>query len=1062
MMATYPPAPEVDENIKPNDIDQCAEQQGYIKKPKYSPEKNIITTTLDEFMLKIYRIIDGKHDFEDGRSCLTAKQCNDYIITQQFYKTTIDANCTINKYLCKNGTEQKQLLCSGPLRVGAPTLHKFIDFEYGLHDQPFEFGQYIKVEVTGERIDSANSSTETIGSYCVERPFIGEYDISDLSRLIADRGMYGKRAIYKINFGDDNQHLMDNINNLNDIFKFNDSEYTIDATKIGKTELELIYNNKNTEAQLNELGNEKKQSQTGAGDTVDPATIQNQQTLIGTDNYNPYVIAGTHNNKYDTTLHFCFIRGKSLKLQLTNGNGINKGSINFKLIYNDILADFDFNLGKAPSVKDTSIYIRDKVIGTEGTNCFFSILSSIKKTIKKMKKNTYIEFFNQLLHNANAVCVGLNKEEIALVLISFKTIGDQIRSKDAQMLRGDLITLDNFLFDMVVAGNICRTVGEVMTGTKLTGLKIYESRDIVQVFNSLKESLLQYNKLPVNYNTPIISISIEDMNTYINEMSDILAGIQDQIIKTKLEEQQDQDEKDAQTIFEILDALKSIAEHTNTNDWLTQLTYDPPTPTGSGRRIVYPSNNDLKIKLKNQEEVQQGRIMVKYRILQLKQAYRQFIEIFIRYIGPIESKYTFLPLLKAVEDIYPKILDINIDEIDNLHEPPITDFIKIMNDFINIIVPHEIGEENNDINEIKDIKLKLNKAKNVDYLFRLHRKLIGNDVYNPNEDCIDYFMDVKGGTVFGGGVSDTYISELTERIMFLIKIYNDTKPTDPTDTTDPKDASDKPYLLYHILQGTTDIIDELMSINFIHYNDDDNTDIFERIWKEIQNDDKVKSFTTHFNPEKHDFVTNTYNKNLHNLQNEIISFINENLSKEDEDVLNTLYKKIYNGNIKYTPPPVLLVSPGAKGSITEPPPTQDPVDIGPNVPTGSIVPTDLFSSKSDDSQDDSQLSQDDSHKMDVTPPITTPSKTPSPSKTLSPIKTPPKTPPVKRSPSDDNSGSVSNDEPAYKKRKGGKKTKKRPMNKKTKQKKAKPHRKTKKVKKSKKTHKKTQKRKKLM
>jgi hypothetical protein len=759
-----------------------------------------------EFMEKIYRIIDGKHDFEDSRSYLNATQCNNSILKEQLSGTATNgdvAGYKIIKYICTPGrlVECTPILGPTALTSGANTLHGFVDFETGLQKHPFVPGQYIKVEV--------KNGMAVYASYCVDRPFIGEYHIEEsksagksksptgtsntpaatnlwkdeLKQLIQDRQIYGKRAIYKIYFGskdtfkdwlnsNDNGVIAPRINEriakLEEIFEFKKTHHTIDASKLNRTEiLSKLYGN---------------YSVTGAGDAVDPSSVNNDQYPLGIDNYlSTKQGIDSHNNQYIATFHYCFIQGKSIKITLTS---LGSGKLRFAFTGTGGTGSFDYNLKSVPSVADTSLYIRDYVIKSKG---FFSMLSAIGKKLglKKGKvapnpengngPSFFAGFFEELVKAVGkASGKPLSNEEVTVILSSFKTIGDQVRSKDAQMLKGDLISLDNFLLDMVTASNICRSVGEIISGSEVVGIKIYESIDNDKQLAGLIET---YNK-PTLQPKPVVDITGADT---VRQIAIYTKAIND--MRT-VEEQRRKDviiaaenAAKAKTLSNINEYITPLAQPLG--DLISSLLEKTVQPfVGVGRRPVQPQPDDMDIIINGMTTVKQKDFMIVYRRLH----FQHFVNEFYAKVLPVGVDITNVPLqyLYAIEHIAKDYNDKFINDINaetaytEVTPPPIDVFITVLKD------TRKFKIDDNTILYINNVIKALDAVSIVKELWR--NKLVTlftNDPYKKNEYCVNYIP-----TFAGGGrileVGKEFKEELVDLLNKYIK-WATVKPPAPVD-----------------------------------------------------------------------------------------------------------------------------------------------------------------------------------------------------------------------------------------------------------------------------------------
>jgi len=767
-----------------------------------------------EFMEKIYRIIDGKHDFEDSRSYLNATQCNNSILKEQLSGTAPIGDVggyKIIKYICTPGrlVECTPILGPTALTSGANTLHGFVDFETGLQKHPFVPGQYIKVEVK-------NEMGGVYASYCVDRPFIGEYHIEEsksagkskspasksagasntptatnlwkdeLKQLIQDRQIYGKRAIYNIYFGNKDtfkdwlaQGNNERIAELEKIFEFKKRYHTIDASKLNRIEI------------LSKLYGDY--SVTGAGDAVDPSSVNNGQYPLGIDNYLSTKTGITsHTNQYIATFHYCFIQGKSIKITLTS---LGSGKLRFAFTGTGGTGSFEYNLKSVPSVADTSLYIRDYVIKSKG---FFSMLSAIGKKLglKKGKvapnpengngPSFFAGFFEELVKAVGkASSKLLSNEEVTVILSSFKTIGDQVRSKDAQMLKGDLISLDNFLLDMVTAANVCRSVGEIISGSEVVGIKIYESIDNEKQLAGLVET---YNKSTFQ---PKAVLNIPETDNVVTKIAKYTKAIND--MRT-VEEQRRKDiiiaaenAAKAETLRNINGYITPLAQPLG--DLISSLLEKTVQPVAAvGRRAVQPQPDDMDIIITTtptSTTVKQKDFMIVYRRLHFQHFFNEFytkvlpVDVEITKVLPVDVEITNMPLqyLYAIEHIakdYRTYYVDNIEIIDTYTKsnPPIDGFIALLKETRRFKVDDATNLYIN-----KAIKA-LDAVSMVKELWR--NKLVTlftNDPYKKNEYCVNYIPTFAGGgrTL---GIGKEFKEELVDLLNKYIK-WATVKPPSP-------------------------------------------------------------------------------------------------------------------------------------------------------------------------------------------------------------------------------------------------------------------------------------------
>lgn len=439
---------------------------------------NATQISYNEFMVKLYRILDGKHDFEGGssgdRSYINANDCNNSIAKEQLLDLVdkdLDAYYLLKELLREDGMAYP--LINKGITQTANTVHGIFDFTTGLEKYPFKKGDKIRISLW-------HTNNELIQTYCIDRPFKNDYriinknkqiDLNEVNRLKNDRDTYGNHGIFSISVGQkdnlkNNQELR---NKLAEIFKFSERSYTIDATHISKdTILEPLFGNDNN-------------SQAIFGDHLDPASVKNEQT---------YGVQNNQNNvSYTNRFHYCFLRGLPIELEIsTDGN--NKGKIQFTFHSSGNKSKSFFHPSKkiadisgfAPSVADISLFLYNNILtnvkNKKKTGCVFSLLGSVSNALSRgqrapkgetARQGFFSGFFNDIITSINQVVKGdISPNEMLVILTSLKTIGDQLRLSDAQILShvytntsgSYCVTLDKFLFDFGVASRKCLLLGD--------------------------------------------------------------------------------------------------------------------------------------------------------------------------------------------------------------------------------------------------------------------------------------------------------------------------------------------------------------------------------------------------------------------------------------------------------------------------------------------------------------------------------------------------------------------------------------------------------------------------
>ena len=489
----------------------------------------------NEFMVKLYRILDGKHDFEGGsssdRSYINITDCNNSIAKEQLIGLVDKdlASYYLIKELIREDGSSSPVISKG-LSQTANTVHDIFDFTSGLEKYPFKKGDKIKVSLFHKE------NSNPIQTYCVDRPFKSDYriinknkqiDNSELKRLNNDRETYGDHGIFSISVGNknnlkDNQILRDELANT---FNFTKRSYTIDATHISKdTILEPLFgvNNK---------------SQAIFGDHLDPASVKNEQTNGVQDN--------KQNNSYTNRFHYCFLKGSPIELEIsTDGN--NKGKIQFTFHRSGNKSTSFFHPSKkiadisgfAPSVADISLFLYNNILTNVKqkikTGCVFSLLGSVSTALSRGKRapkgqtarqGFFSGFFNNIITSINQVIDGdISPNEILVILTSLKTIGDQLRLSDAQILShiypntsgSYCVTLDKFLFDFGVASRKCLLLGDSPSVENFE-LHVYENKlDSVEL---LASALKNQETIEIINDGPIIDLQSKYGNEVLESIN---------------------------------------------------------------------------------------------------------------------------------------------------------------------------------------------------------------------------------------------------------------------------------------------------------------------------------------------------------------------------------------------------------------------------------------------------------------------------------------------------------------------------------------------------------------
>jgi hypothetical protein len=344
-----------------------------------TPGSDTNSYIMDEIMVLLQRILDGKHDFgganggdKTDRSFMSDSDCNESILKYQIQTVLgdgIDVNdCKFCKYLIRD--DSKPILLKEVNAIcKANTIHPVFDFTSGFEKYPYILGDKI-------RITLETKGGELICSYCINRPFYKEYqvikklfgssppiDTQVLDELKSDIAKYGEHAIYNVKVGKKedlkkNAALHDILRGA-DVFDFQSRLYTIDATHISKDEI------------LRD-GLFVKLSDSIYGDYMDPASVSNGST------FNDH-----SSHEFTNRFHYCFIRGNKLEMELKPDS--NPGKIAITFYYDGKSGTFEYPPGKisdthglAPSVSDISLFIYNEVLKKKGS-FMHSILSSLGK-----------------------------------------------------------------------------------------------------------------------------------------------------------------------------------------------------------------------------------------------------------------------------------------------------------------------------------------------------------------------------------------------------------------------------------------------------------------------------------------------------------------------------------------------------------------------------------------------------------------------------------------------------------------------------------------------------------
>ena len=759
-----------------NIVEKILETKNCDNRNKITPENH------DMYKKLIYRIVDGKHDFEggsgdSGRSYITSKHCNDSILTKQLMPMLKNSNIDIkNVWIGKtlhdvdNEPLQDTNDFFSSLTDGANSIHPILDFISNIESIQYEDGQYIKIDVgyidNGEKDEY--KKYKTLFTFCMNRPFVGYYDIRESgwsTQLIADRNMYGKNAIYKIIIGD-KKALKDKNkrNDINNIFKFNEHAYTIDASSLNKDEvLKPLFD---------------KSSENIFGDAFDPSSIINGQTH-GVLAAKPY--------EYSVNFHFCFLRGISIKINIkivTKGQFEIQFSSETKTSKTIIHPSKPLTTisGLAPSVTDISLFIRDKIINmkTAGKNksCFASLLATASKVIGKIKgqvpKDTnarvqyFTKFYFDIISAVETVVGQLDINEMMVVLTSIKTIGDQLRLKDALILKqlndgkqAYCVSLDSFLRDS--ADGECNLLGDI-NSKKNFELVIHEKIDLEAQLKALKEV---YNNLHSSNGTDNnLSIGTKrgrepekreesehdekkrriEIPQSVDQQSidQQIAWYTTEINRIKQETIQQQIALEKQALDELKrTVLDSITN--NTGGIKEKITNLDSLPTVDIETQVRNKNNTIMIQVTNTQQLSQDVLLGTYKYL-IAQYYGN------TFLNRIKAS-SDINIIKSKEDcdIFDNLIDFCNVPFDSFQGTDLKEKYEIIIDtIISLNNKYKVG------NDYKLITNNLKIVKNMTYLYRYVSNWFGGQTLIKKNESFVIPDQISGG----GGGGDEHITTI--------------------------------------------------------------------------------------------------------------------------------------------------------------------------------------------------------------------------------------------------------------------------------------------------------------
>lgn len=424
----------------------------------------------------LFRVIDGLHDFMAGtRSGLSPKEVQSWLIGGLFGNNY--SQITLSK-TCQN-------IASNTTNMGSTpnTLHQYIDTE--TFTGKLKHHENIEINVTNSNIPGFK--------FCIRKPYIGYYNFatsnrpnwnSEMNQLKSDVKDYGFHSLFKLNFGkkeemknifmkDENSFYL---KELIDIFKLSEKIYTVDATHISADSLlRPLFGNKNSLCLIS--------------DHLDPSTVTNHMHDKSPFSQNPE----NSDSEHSYTFYYCTIQSQIIYLTLSWRAG--SKTIKFYFRNDDKFAFFDVDFPKqstnvAASVKDISAYI-STIYGNDKCLPMIKMISNyiIEKSKKMLrignpptigntdKRIKYLApLFQNIIFAIKTILthkkLTISNEDKCVALMSFKTIGDQMRLHDSIALDGKCVSLDSFLESFNQATEECDFISDDISNGKF-GINFY-------------------------------------------------------------------------------------------------------------------------------------------------------------------------------------------------------------------------------------------------------------------------------------------------------------------------------------------------------------------------------------------------------------------------------------------------------------------------------------------------------------------------------------------------------------------------------------------------------------
>jgi len=419
----------------------------------------------------LFRVIDGLHDFMVGeRSGLSPSEVQSWLIGGLF---GINYTTMALSKKCKTITSQTSI------KSTPNTLHHYLDTETFTE----KLKHHEKIEISVPGIQNFK--------FCIRKPFIGYYNFAksnvqnwnrEMIQLKSDVNDYGFHSLFKLNFGKKEEMkngFMKNktyLQELINIFHLKEKHYTVDATHISADSLlRPLFDNKNSLCLIS--------------DHLDPSTVTNQMH-----DDSPFSQNYKNINSHSYTFYYCTVQTKIIYLTLSWHAG--SKIIKFKFFctvkhYVEFEVDFPKqSTNVAASVKDISSYI-STIYGN--TKCLPMIKMISNYIIEKSKKALKIgnpptignmdkrikylgPLFQNIIHAIENILTNerltISNEDKCVALMSFKTIGDQMRLHDSIALDGKCVSLDSFLESFNQATEECDFISDDISNGKF-GINFY-------------------------------------------------------------------------------------------------------------------------------------------------------------------------------------------------------------------------------------------------------------------------------------------------------------------------------------------------------------------------------------------------------------------------------------------------------------------------------------------------------------------------------------------------------------------------------------------------------------